>query len=88
MKPFSNFQFGYIDKFVEGITEEEFIESFDDIRKEYNFVLEVSPESEQTLISDMLFDIYISNPSSNGWANNNNLSDKLKLFLKLKGEVL
>jgi uncharacterized protein YggU (UPF0235/DUF167 family) len=87
MKSFSNFQFGYIDKFADGITEEEFIDNFDDIREEYNLILEVSPESEQRLIKDMLFDIHISNPSKNGWANDE-LSDKLKLFLKLKGEVL
>jgi uncharacterized protein YggU (UPF0235/DUF167 family) len=87
MGKFSNFQFGYLDKFADGITEEEFIDNFDDIRDEYNLILEISPESKERIIKDMLFDIYISNPPRNGWANNE-ISDKLKLFIKLKGEVL
>jgi len=37
-------------------------------------------------ISDCLNRIYRMNTTKNKWANINNISDKLKLFLALKGE--
>lgn len=88
-------QFGYLDFFAEGMTEEEFIEEYSFIRKFYARDIDVSilafsgvPEEDQssTNIKEILHDIYISNPRKNSWANTGSMSEKLKSFLILRGE--
>jgi hypothetical protein len=90
-------QFGYLDYFAEGMTEEEFIEEYVFIRKFYARDIDFSilafsgvPEEDQTStnIKEILHDIYISNPRKNAWANTRNLSDKLRTFLTLRGDII
>jgi hypothetical protein len=80
--------------FTSGITEDFFIENFEELM-EYNGFKRFEPYDEVTKtlarlvrvdISDCLNRIYRMNTTKNKWANINNISDKLKLFLALKGE--
>jgi hypothetical protein len=79
--------------FTSGITEDFFIENFEELM-EYNGFKRFEPYNEVTKtlarlvkadISDCLNRIYRMN-IKNKWADYKNMSDKLKLFLALKGE--
>jgi len=79
--------------FTSGITEDFFIENFEELM-EYNGFKRFEPYNEATKtlarlvrvdISDCLNRIYRMN-IKNSWADYKNMSDKLKLFLALKGE--
>jgi hypothetical protein len=79
--------------FTSGITEDFFIENFEELM-EYNGFKRFEPYNEVTKtlarlvradISDCLNRIYRMN-IKNSWADYKNMSDKLKLFLALKGE--
>jgi hypothetical protein len=79
--------------FTSGITEDFFIENFEELM-EYNGFKRFEPYNEVTKtlarlvrvdISDCLNRIYRMNIKSS-WADYKNMSDKLKLFLALKGE--
>jgi predicted acetyltransferase len=88
-------QFGYLDFFMEGMTEAEFIDRYDDVRNFYSKEIDFSiigfarvPVEKQisTEIYEILNDIYVSNKQKNSWASRENWSEELRLFLKLKGE--
>jgi len=87
-------QIRIFDKFTDGITEEEFMEMFEEIQYIYtssypvfsysSAKLEERVETDSTL--SILDDIYMSNPEKNKWCLVENMSESLKLFLKLNGE--
>jgi hypothetical protein len=88
-------QFGYLDFFSEGMTEDEFIDEYEEVRRFYSQEIDVSilafsgvPEEDQTStdIREILHDIHISNPAKNDWADSSKLSDRLRAFLILRGE--
>jgi hypothetical protein len=81
---------------VNGLTEDEFIEKYDEMIDFIGFKY-FSPADlktrklaslEKMLMPSCLSKIYRMNPTKNSWANYDTISDKLKLFLSLKGEKL
>jgi hypothetical protein len=78
----------------DGLTEEEFIENFNQILEAYSIPYLVFSQKNLRLeeymdvnsITTILDDIYMSNPEKNKWCLLENMSEKLKLFLKLNGE--
>lgn len=90
-------QFGYLDFFMEGMTEDEFIEEYDAVKRFYSTDIDHSilqfsgvPTGDQisTKMPEILHDIYISNPKKNAWADRPNWSERLRAFLILRGEEL
>jgi hypothetical protein len=87
-------QITIFEKFNDGITEEEFIEMFEEIQNAYTSSYPVFSYStgklENRVETDSLFsildDVYMSNPEKNKWCLVENMSESLKLFLKLNGE--
>jgi hypothetical protein len=79
-----------------GITEDEFIERFDEIMgftgfkmfNPYNSVTGDLASLKRTEMPVVLERIYRMNTTKNKWANVKNISDKLRVFLKLKGEEI
>jgi hypothetical protein len=87
-------QIGIFDRFSNGITEEEFIEMFEEVQHIYTSSYPVFSYStgklEDRVETDSMFsildDIYMSNPEKNKWCLVENMSETMKLFLKLNGE--
>jgi hypothetical protein len=79
---------------ISGITEEYFIENFDQLIDFIGFKIfnPYDPGTgalaslKRTWIPSVLERIHRMNPTKNKWADINSISDNLKLFLKLKGE--
>ncbi len=82
--------------FSNGITEDEFIERFDELMEfigfnrfvPYNEETKALANLEKIQMRERLEKIHRMNPTKNKWADINNISDKLKIFLKLKEEDL
>ncbi len=83
-------------KLQAGITEDQFIEEFDDIMgfTGFKFFSPYKPETEElaslkrSWMPMILERIHRMNPTANKWADINNISDKLRLFLKLRNEEI
>jgi hypothetical protein len=79
---------------VNGITEDDFIEKFDELIEFIGFKFFDPAEPKIGKLAGLkrmwmpscLEKIYTMNPTKNNWANYERISEKLKLFLKLKGE--
>jgi hypothetical protein len=79
-----------------GITEDEFIEKFDEVMDFIGFRMfnPYNPQTgslaslERVPMPAVLERIYRMNPTLNKWADINNLSDKLRVFLKLRNEEI
>jgi hypothetical protein len=79
---------------VNGITEDEFIERFEEIMEFIGFKffnpadvkINKLASLDRMWMPSCLEKIYRMNPSKNNWANYEKISERLKLFLKLKGE--
>jgi len=80
--------------FINGITEDHFIENFNELIEFIGFKIfdPYNPETgslaslKRTWMPSVLERLYRMNPIKNKWADINNISDRLRLFLKLKGE--
>jgi len=78
----------------DGLTEEEFIENFNQILEAYSIPylmfsqknLRLEEYVDVNSITTILDDIYMSNPEKNKWCLPENMSENLKLFLRLNGE--
>jgi hypothetical protein len=78
----------------DGLTEEEFIENFNQILEAYSIPylmfsqknLRLEEYVDVNSITTILDDIYMSNPEKNKWCLSENMSENLKLFLRLNGE--
>jgi hypothetical protein len=78
----------------DGLTEEEFIENFNQILEAYSIPylmfsqknLRLEEYVDVNSITTILDDIYMSNPEKNKWCLLENMSENLKLFLRLNGE--
>lgn len=81
---------------IGGITEDYFIQNFDDIIvfTGFNRFVPFGYETgslaklERVWITECLERIYRMNTTNNKWADISNISDNLKLFLKLRGEEI
>jgi hypothetical protein len=79
---------------IKGITEEYFIENFDvlmdfigfKIFNPYDPATKELASLKRSWMPSILERIYRMNPTRNKWADINNISESLKVFLKLKGE--
>lgn len=83
-------------RLTSGITEEEFIEDFDELMGfiGFKFFVPHNPETNElaslkrSWMPSVLERIYRMNPTKNKWADINNLSDRLRVFLKLRNEEI
>jgi hypothetical protein len=82
------------ERLTRGITEDEFIQDFEEIMDFIGFKF-FSPADvkinklaslKKMWMPSCLAKIHRMNPNVNKWANYDEISEKLKLFLKIKGE--
>jgi hypothetical protein len=83
-------------RLISGITEDEFIEDFDELMgfTGFQFFLPYDPTTKslaslkRSWMPSVLERIHRMNPTKNKWADINNLSDNLRVFLKLRNEEI
>ena len=93
MSKIKDFYFGVQEMLRNGITEEEFMINYEHIRLVLDPGIVIWDavngrwKEDNPSITNILLDVYVSNPEKNCWAEPNSISDELRLFLTLKGEL-